>query len=152
MKITHVFIAAALSFVTMSSGAQVVVKADEPVGKIKLMNAVNNGPQAPNPNSSTTNFPAYKAAEFPYARLHDAPINWGWAHTVDITCVFPDFDADVNDPKSYDFKLTDELLSDIQAAGTKVFYRLGQSGCCPEKSFDPPGRNKRFEACNAIQL
>ena len=70
-------------------------------GIIKPMNAVNNGPMSPNPNSSTTNFPAYKAAEFPYARLHDAPINWGWAHTVDITCVFPDFDADVNDPDSY---------------------------------------------------
>ncbi|MBR6732693.1 MAG: hypothetical protein IKL91_08260, partial [Bacteroidales bacterium] len=76
-----------------SAVAQIVVKADEPVGNIKLMNSVNNGPMSPNPNSSTTNFPAYKAAQFPYARLHDAPINWGWAHTVDITCVFPDFEA-----------------------------------------------------------
>ena len=92
-----------------------------------MMNAVNNGPEKPNPNSSTTNFPSYKAAEFPYARLHDAPINWNWAHTVDISCVFPDFDADVNDPASYDFTLTDELLAHIQQAGTKIFYRLGQS-------------------------
>ena len=119
--------AVVLAVSAVSAAAQIVVKADEPVGRIKLMNSVNNGPMSPNPNSSTTNFPAYKAAQFPYARLHDAPINWGWAHTVDITCVFPDFEADVNDPKSYDFELTDVLLSDIQAAGTKVFYRLGQS-------------------------
>ena len=109
------------------AGAQNVVIINEPVGEIKAMNAVNNGPTEPNPNSSTTNFPAYKAAEFPYARLHDAPIYWGWAHTVDITCVFPDFEANVNDPKSYDFTLTDALLSNIRAAGTEVFYRLGQS-------------------------
>ena len=113
--------AVVLAVSAVSAAAQIVVKADEPVGRIKLMNAVNNGPMSPNPNSSTTNFPAYKAAEFPYARLHDAPINWGWAHTVDITCGFPDFEADVNDPESYDFELTDVLLSDIQAAGTNVF-------------------------------
>lgn len=119
--------AAALTASSLSAGAQVTVNVDEQVGGIKPMNAVNNGPLSPNPNSSTTNFPAYEAAEIPYARLHDAPINWGWAHTVDITCVFPDFEADVNDPESYDFTLTDVLLADIQAAGTKVFYRLGQS-------------------------
>jgi hypothetical protein len=111
----------------LTASAQVTVFPDSPVGPIKKMNAVNNGPEKPNPNSSTTNFPSYKAAEFPYARLHDAPINWNWAHTVDISCVFPDFDADVNDPASYDFTLTDELLAHIQQAGTKIFYRLGQS-------------------------
>ena len=134
MKITHVFIAAALSFVTITSSAQVVVKADEPIGKIKMMNSVNNGPEVPKKSQKRGNFEAYKGAEFPYARLHDAPIRWNWGHTVDITCVFPDFEADVNDPKSYDFTLTDKLLKEIHAAGTKVFYRLGQCSMdCPRR-------------------
>ena len=54
--------AVVLAVSAVSAAAQIVVKADEPVGRIKLMNSVNNGPMSPNPNSSTTNFPAYKAA------------------------------------------------------------------------------------------
>ena len=111
----------------VSARAQIKVTADEPIGKIKMMNSVNNGPQVPKKTQKKGNFEAYKAAGFPYARLHDAPIRWDWGHTVDISCVFPDFKADVNKPESYDFTLTDKLISEIQAAGTKVFYRLGQS-------------------------
>ena len=123
--ISAVILSASLSL-PLAAGV-ISVDFGEKVGKIKPMNAVNNGPMACDPKSSTTNFNAYKAAEFPYARLHDAPINWSWAHTVDITCVFPDFDADVNDPDSYDFTLTDELIANIHKSGTKTFYRLGQS-------------------------
>ncbi|MBQ7811008.1 MAG: hypothetical protein IJ394_00460 [Bacteroidales bacterium] len=112
---------------SQSAEAGITVRTGETVGRIKPMNAVNNGPQSDNPTNKVGNFRAYKAARFPYARLHDAPIHWGWAHTVDITCVFPDFDADVDDPASYDFTLTDALLKDIHNAGTEVFYRLGQS-------------------------
>ena len=41
--------------------------------------------------------------------------------------MFPNFDADENDPASYDFPMTDRYLQTIKAAGTEVFYRLGQS-------------------------
>ena len=110
-----------------SLSAQVVVDANEVVGKIKVMNAVNNGPQVAGSTQIRGNALAYKQAEFSYARLHDAPIAWKWAHTVDISCVFPDFSADEKDPKSYDFTLTDKLIKEIYDSGTKVFYRLGQS-------------------------
>lgn len=107
--------------------AQIVVDCSEPVGVIKPMNGVNNGPEVAKKSQKRGNFQAYSDAGFPYARLHDTPIRWSWGHTVDISCVFPDFDADVDDPKSYDFTLTDKLLKEINASGTKVFYRLGQS-------------------------
>ena len=107
--------------------AQVVVDAKEVVGKIKVMNAVNNGPQMAGSTQKKGNAQAYKDGGFGYARLHDAPIAWRWAHTVDISCVFPNFEADENDPKSYDFTLTDKLIKDIYSTNTKVFYRLGQS-------------------------
>ena len=68
MKLIVSIITFLVSMLTLS--AQVTIYPDTHVGPIKKMNAVNNGPEKPNPNSSTTNFPSYKAAEFPYARLH----------------------------------------------------------------------------------
>ena len=101
------------------------------VGPVKLMNAVNNGPSVAKANANDQkrgNFTEYAAARFPYARLHDS-INCcsGGAHCVDISAVFPDFDADEDNPKSYDFVFTDHYLDSIVRTGTKVFFRLGQT-------------------------
>lgn len=98
-------------------------------GKIKYMNAVNNGPTAPSVRLTKTNFDAYKAAGISYARNHDASFytGYGGEHTVDVHRIFKNFDADENAPESYIFKPTDEYLKNIEAAGTKVFYRLGAS-------------------------
>ena len=51
---------------------------------------------------------------------------YGGDHVADITAMFPDFDADENDPKSYDFAVTDAYLRNMRAAGTEPFFRLGQ--------------------------
>ena len=107
----------------------VAVDANATRGPIKLMNAVNNGPTKPRSDQSRGNFDEYAALKIPYARTHDASICYAYGahHTVDISAVFPDFDADVEDPASYDFTLTDEYLGNIRAAGTEPYYRLGQS-------------------------
>lgn len=125
------------------------------VGQIKLMNAVNNGPSKARSDQSRGNFDSYKAARLPYARIHDA--NWcstyGAPHTVDITAIFPDFNADVNDPASYDFAMTDNYLATIVAAGTEVFYRLGQSIEHGVKKYGimPPKDNKKWaEICEHV--
>lgn len=100
------------------------------VGPIRVMHAVNNGPAKPNPlGQSASNFKAYRDAHIPYARVHDANLcyAYGGPHTVDITAVFPNFDADETDPASYDFVHTDLYLQTIADAGTEVFFRLGQS-------------------------
>ena len=110
----------------------------ETLGKIKDMNSVNNGPDG---EFDVGSYKAYADARIPLARLHDSAFNWH--HTVDIICVFPDFDADENDPASYDFTLTDEYLDTIEKTGTKIFYRLGNSieaeskkyGSVPPKDF-----------------
>ena len=93
-------------------------------GKIKPMHSVNNGPAGVRGNSNAGYF---ADACIPFARTHDANFapQYGAPHTVDIIAIFPDFDADENDPASYDFHLTDEYMHNIMAAGTKVFYRLG---------------------------
>jgi len=93
-------------------------------GRIKPMHSVNNGPAG---NRGNSNAEYFADACIPYARTHDANFapQYGAPHTVDIIAIFPDFDADENDPASYDFHLTDEYMHNIMAAGTQVFYRLG---------------------------
>jgi len=93
-------------------------------GKMKPMHSVNNGPIT---SRGITNAPLFEEAGIPYARTHDASFcaEYGGSHTVDIPNIFPNFDADPDDPDSYDFVLTDEYLNHICSVKTKVFYRLG---------------------------
>ena len=110
----------------------------ETLGKIKDMNSVNNGPSGDHEMGSHE---AYAAARIPYARMHDSALKW--RRTVDVHEIFPNFDADENDPASYDFTLTDAYLDTIEKTGTKIFYRLGTSieheikhyGAIPPKDF-----------------
>ncbi len=116
-------------------------------GAFKPMHAVNNGPVLKRHvnDQKRSNFEDYKNAHIPYARTHDASFdgNYGSEHTVDITAIFPNFDADPLDPASYDFACTDEYMEIILDAGTKPFFRLGQKiehyvkkyGTIPPKDF-----------------
>ena len=90
------------------------------VGAMKPLHGVNNSP-----NRLKGALPEFAVAGIPYARLHDTCGPFGGAHYVDVPNVFPDFDADENDPKSYDFAFTDAYLKPIVASGCKPFYRLG---------------------------
>ncbi len=100
-------------------------------GPIKAMNAANNGPvymlAFPDAEERLNNLEAYRAANIPYARTHDASFcpEYGEEHTVDTNCIFTDFDADPEDPAAYDFHCTDYYLRTMLLAGTKPFYRLG---------------------------
>ena len=113
------------------------------LGKIKPMNAVNNGP-AGSLVRNYGNDAAFTEARIPYARNHDAAFyaGYGGEKTVDVHRIFRNFDADENDPASYDFKATDAYVSRTEAAGTHVFYRLGAAiehqekcGTYPPKDF-----------------
>ncbi len=99
--------------------------------KFKILNATNGGPQYRRHavKQSRENKETYKAARFPYSRNHDSALcaGYGGQYSHDITGIFPNFDADVNDPASYDFACTDEDIAKCYEVGTAVFYRLGQS-------------------------
>ena len=105
------------------------VSFDTPLGAIKPMHAVNNGPCIARKEQQRQNFEEYKALRIPYARNHDANHchAYGGPHSVDVHAIFPDFYADENDPSNYDFTCTDKYTAEIIAAGTRVFYRLGAS-------------------------
>ena len=95
----------------------------KPYGKVKTFNAVNNGPV--NGLRGINNMEAWATARIPYGRLHDTSFTNEWL--VDVHRIFRDFDADENDPKSYDFACTDEYIAVTELAGAKTFFRLGQS-------------------------
>ena len=96
------------------------------LGKIKPMNAVNNGPIKARSVQSRGNFEAYRNLEIPYARNHDAAFcsAYGGEHTVDVHAIFPDFSKDPNDPASYDFAPTDRgknfHINKFIMMGTKI--------------------------------
>jgi len=122
----------------------ITVNFGHPTGRIKPMNAVNNGPVRDRPDARE-NFISYANAGFPYARTHDAAYGeeYGGDHIVDVHNIFPDFAKDPPAPDSYDFVMTDKYFRDISDAGTRVFNRLGTKiehsikkyGSLPPKNF-----------------
>ena len=107
--------------------SNIKVNFNKEIGKIKVMHAVNNGPCVSGSEQTRGNQDSFKACRIPYARTHDASFHAGYGgnHTVDVNFIFSDFDADVNDPASYDFACTDNYIAQMLKYGTKPFYRLG---------------------------
>jgi xylan 1,4-beta-xylosidase len=57
----------------------------------------------------------------------------------DLFNIFPNPDADANDPRSYNFAPTDQLIASIRKVGAEVMFRLGRSegaDAQPPKDFD----------------
>ena len=92
-------------------------------GVVKPLHGVNNAPYGVLNEDLATNF--MKDAGIPFSRLHDAMGPYGGAHYVDVPNVFPNFDADPENPENYDFTLTDNYIGSIIRGGTEFFYRLG---------------------------
>lgn len=106
--------------------ANINVDFNEVTGKIKPMHAVGQPPFFGGFN--TLNFTPINyltEAHIPYSRLHDVGGAFGSNRYVDIPNIFRDFDADVNDPKSYDFAFTDVLLEGMAEYKVEPIFRLG---------------------------
>ena len=105
--------------------ANITINFNNEIGNIKPLNGVNAGPKTKVFTYDATEL--FKEANIPYSRLHDVEYPYGSGEFVDIHCVFPNFDADVNNPSSYNFGLTDAYIEAIIDSGAKVIYRLGES-------------------------
>ena len=115
----------------------------------KPLHATNGGPWTSRPTQpwARSNFLEYEAARIPYSRNHDSNLAghniYGSPYVHDIHVLFPDFDADENDPASYDFACTDANVKTCLDAGCETFFRLGESiehqvkkhGTIPPKDF-----------------
>jgi len=110
--------------VTTDDPAGVTVEIDftKPLGRpIRAVNGVNNGPCRVMGGGQ----PEFARAHIPYMRTHDTVGMWGGTHYVDVPNIFPNMDADPDDPKNYDFTFTDAYLKPFAEAGTEIYYRLG---------------------------
>lgn len=92
------------------------------INHIKPMHAVG---QPPILGISTEMFCYLEEAHIPYSRLHDVGGWFGGNMFVDVPNVFRDFNADENDPASYDFAFTDIIIKDLIKSGCEPVYRLG---------------------------
>ena len=103
---------------------QVGVTADlaRVTGKVKPMHGIG---QPPMTGLSNSKFHYLTRAGIPFSRLHDVGGWMGGGLYVDIPNLFRDFDADENDPTSYDFAFTDAIVKGLSDAGCEPYFRLG---------------------------
>ena len=122
-------------------------------GKFKILNAVTGGPwhKRYSNDQYRSNFADYKAARIPYSRNHDLGLKNHFSH--DVSQIFPNFDADENEPASYDFAVTDESILCTLDGGTKTFFRLGESidhDIKKHRSYAPKDFHKWARICEHI--
>ena len=99
---------------------------DKIVGRIKPMHAVGQPPFTGGFNKlDFSPVQVLRDAHIPYSRLHDVGGPFGGNRYVDIPNIFRDLDADENDPESYDFAFTDELIKGMMEYGVEPYFRLG---------------------------
>ncbi len=92
---------------------------------VRPLNGVNGGPVTHNFRRDARKL--FEEANIPLCRLHDIEGTLGGGKFVDVRNIFPLWEMDENDPKSYDFTFTDEYLRCIDDCGAEAFYRLGET-------------------------
>ncbi len=121
------------------------------LGPVKPMHGVGGGPVTANFTFDASE--RFRAAGIPFGRTHDIEYPFGSGEFVDIHCIFPCFEADTDDPASYNFTFTDEYLRLMREAGTEPFYRLGSSieHQSIKRHIHPPRDYKKFaDICSHI--
>lgn len=101
---------------------RITINSSKKLGRIKPMHAVG---QPPITGISTEMFHYLKEANIPYSRLHDVGGWFGGNLFVDIPNIFRDFEADENDPASYQFEFTDIIIKGLIENGCAPYFRLG---------------------------
>ena len=100
---------------------------EKKTGKIKPMHAVGQPPTGICDDGIASDLLCYlKQANIPYSRMHDVGAGeFGDNLFVDVPNLFRNFDADENDPSSYDFTFTDKLFEAMMEYEIEPYFRLG---------------------------
>lgn len=104
--------------------SRIMIDANKISGPVRPLHGINNAPII---GANDMLFHYIGEAGIPFSRLHDTGGAYGGRVFVDIDNIFRSFDADVNDPASYDFAFTDWLLGRLCEQGAEPFYRLGST-------------------------
>lgn len=102
--------------------ATVKVDFSIPIGKIKPMHSMCNGPVSYGADLSSL----FREIGVPYVRFDETDTAVS-AFAIDISRIFKDKHADPRDSSSYDFSYTDKYVAAAYNAGAKVIFRLGES-------------------------
>ena len=105
--------------------ASIRINPDRIIGKIKPMHGVGQPPLGGLGKAFFQHFHYLTECGAPFSRLHDVGGAYANSVFVDIPNIFRNFDADENDPASYDFAFTDALITALVEAGVEPYYRLG---------------------------
>ena len=132
--------------------SRISVNFGKTTGRIKPMHGVG---QPPFEGVEFSMFQYLKDAGIPFSRLHDVGDWYGHNIWVDIPNLFRDFDADVNDPASYDFAFTDLMITALIENGVEPFFRLGVSienahDVKAYRIFPPKDNQKWAEICEHV--
>jgi xylan 1,4-beta-xylosidase len=145
---------------------KITVDASTPIGYLRSLQGVNGAP-APGGHKPENfkfggwNMPekvdvsaGYRMARIDLVRTHDAygpadidarfesanaPGGGLISARRDVYDIFPNLDADANNPASYNFGPTDPIITSIRKVGAQVMFRLGRSegsDAQPPKDFD----------------
>lgn len=112
-------------------------------GKMKKLHGMNNAPVSWVFDEFLKKF--INDLGTPCFRLHDARVGID-VHIADISGMFPDFSKDPTKAENYEFAPTDLYIKKIVSAGSKIFFRIGQSiEWGPVKRYiAPPGDYKKW--------
>ncbi len=104
------------------SSATVRVDFSVPVGRVKPMHGMCNGPVSYGADISDS----FREIGVPLVRFDctDTAIS---RQAVDVSRIFKNRDADPSDPDSYDFACTDRYVDAAMLSGAQIIYRLGES-------------------------
>ena len=102
--------------------AQINVNFNNITGPVKAMHSVGQPPFL-GANMDTLHY--LTDANIPHSRLHDVGGMYGAGIYVDIPNIFRDFNADAENPESYDFAFTDHLIKEMIKNNIQPIYRLG---------------------------
>ncbi|MGE5611092.1 MAG: GH39 family glycosyl hydrolase [Bacillota bacterium] len=127
-----------------ATAADLHVDCSKVIGTIRPLHGSNCGPLQCGGLLDLSSY--HRELALPYSRLHDC--HWPNPDVVDLHVVFPNPSADPALPGSYDFSRTDEYLQAIDAVGTKIVYRLGESIEHTKKKYHvhPPADYDRWAA------
>lgn len=121
---------------------EITVDFNDAVGEMKPLHGINNGPKSGYVETEEASgewkldmTELYQSLNIPIVRTHDSEYPYGQDKFIDIHCIFPDMEKDVDDPAAYHFEESDKYIEAIVESGSQVLFRLGES-------IDHSGENK----------
>jgi hypothetical protein len=144
---TFVCLVAASSASAAGGLRQVVVDAKHPTGTIRSLQGVSGSP-LPGDDEHADYTAQFHALGVDFVRTHDLDCSGtGDIDGIGKNRIFPDWNADPNDPASYNFGPTDRALLSIVREGSEIEFNLGHSDLsCAGLGFNntPPADPQKY--------